>query len=162
MEQKMPEVLARDVMIKKVITINKNESVEKLSELLVKNKISGVPVVDDSGKLVGIATEGDLIVKDADLHFPRYFKLLDSIIYLESLNKFKRNLTKYLGTKVEDIMTAKVRTVNKDTTVNEVANIMIKYNINRVPVLDKKGDLAGIITRADILKSMVLKFIYLL
>ncbi|OFW62591.1 MAG: hypothetical protein A2Z35_03875 [Actinobacteria bacterium RBG_19FT_COMBO_36_27] len=151
----MPEVLARDVMIKKVITINKNESVEKLSELLVKNKISGVPVVDDSGKLVGIATEGDLIVKDADLHFPRYFKLLDSIIYLESLNKFKRNLTKYLGTKVEDIMTAKVRTVNKDTTVNEVANIMIKYNINRVPVLDKKGDLAGIITRADIVKSMV-------
>ncbi len=151
----MPEILARDVMIKKVITINKNESVEKLSGLLVKNKISGVPVVDDSGKLVGIATEGDLIVKDADLHFPGYFKLLDSIIYLESLNKFKKNLTKYLGIKVEDIMTAKVRTVNKDTTVNEVANIMIKYNINRVPVLDKKGDLAGIITRADIVKSMV-------
>src|SRR4030066_702855 len=155
MEQKMPEVLARDVMIKKVITINKNESVEKLSELLVKNKISGVPVVDDSGKLVGIDTEGDLSVKDADLHFPRYFKLLDSIIYLESLNKFKRNLTKYLGTKVEDIMTAKVRTVNEDTPINEIADIMLDSRVNRLPVMDKKNKLVGIITRADIVKTMV-------
>ncbi len=151
----MPELLAKNIMTKKVITINKNASVEKLSELLLKNKISGVPVVDDDDKLVGVATEGDLIVRDSDLHFPRYFKLLDSIIYLESLNKFKSNLKKYLGTKVEDIMTAKVRTVREDTLVSEVANIMIRNNVNRVPVLNRKGDLAGIITRADIVKSMV-------
>jgi len=151
----MSELLARDVMVKKVITINKNASVAELSELLIKNKISGLPVVDDSGKLVGIATEGDLIVRDADLHFPRYFKLLDSIIYLESLNKFKRNLRKYLGTKVEDVMTSKVKIVKEDTPVNVVANIMIRNNVNRVPVLDNDGDLVGIITRADIVKSMV-------
>lgn len=151
----MPELLARDVMVKKVITINKNASVAELSELLIKNKISGVPVVDDSGKLIGIATEGDLIVRDADLHFPRYFKLLDSIIYLESLNKFKRNLRKYLGTKVEDVMTSKVKIVKEDTPVNVVANIMVRNNVNRVPVLDNDGNLVGIITRADIVKSMV-------
>ncbi|GAG72776.1 unnamed protein product [marine sediment metagenome] len=151
----MSELLARDVMVKKVITINKNASVAELSELLIKNKISGVPVVDDSGKLVGIATEGDLIVRDADLHFPRYFKLLDSIIYLESLNKFKRNLRKYLGTKVEDVMTSKVKIVKEDTPVNVVANIMIRDNVNRIPVLDNDGNLVGIITRADIVKSMI-------
>ncbi|MBC8390247.1 MAG: CBS domain-containing protein [Actinobacteria bacterium] len=151
----MPELLARDVMVKKVITINKDASVAELSELLIKNKISGVPVVDDSGKLIGIATEGDLIVRDADLHFPRYFKLLDSIIYLESLNKFKRNLRKYLGAKVEDVMTSKVKIVKEDTPVNVVANIMIRNNVNRVPVLDNDGNLVGIITRADIVKSMV-------
>jgi CBS domain-containing protein len=151
----MSELLAKDIMIKKVITIKKDASVDELSELLVKNKISGVPVVDDGGSLVGIATEGDLIVQDADLHFPRYFKLLDSIIYLESLNKFKRNLKKYLGTKVEDVMTSKVKTAGADTPVSEVANIMIRDNINRVPVLNKKGGLVGIITRADIVKSMI-------
>ncbi|OFW52362.1 MAG: hypothetical protein A2163_09250 [Actinobacteria bacterium RBG_13_35_12] len=150
----MQELLAKNIMVKKVITINRNASVGKLSELLLKNKISGVPVVDDNGKMVGIATEGDLIVKDADLHFPRYFKLLDSIIYLESLNKFKRNLTKYLGTKVEDVMTSKVWAVSEDTPVSEVANIMIRKNVNRVPVLDD-GNLVGIITRADVVKSMV-------
>jgi CBS domain-containing protein len=151
----MAELLAKKIMVKKVITIHKDASIEKLSELLLKNKISGVPVVDDNGKLIGIATEGDLIVRDSDLHFPRYFKLLDSIIYLESLNKFKNNLKKYLGTKVEDVMTAKVRTVRVDTPVSEVANIMIRNNVNRVPVLNRRGDLVGIITRADIVKSMV-------
>jgi CBS domain-containing protein len=151
----MAELLAKKIMVKKVITINKDASIEKLSELLLKNKISGVPVVDDDGKLVGIATEGDLIVRDSDLHFPRYFKLLDSIIYLESLNKFKNNLKKYLGTKVEDVMTVKVRTVRLDTPVSEAANIMIRNNVNRVPVLNRKGDLVGIIARADIVKSMV-------
>jgi len=150
----MSEPLAKNIMVKKVITINKNESVEKLSDILIKNKISGVPVLDDNGKLVGVATEGDLIVKDADLHFPGYFKLLDSIIYLESLEKFKINLKKYLGTKVEDIMSTEVKTVKEDTPVSEVANIMVKYSINRVPVLNNKGNMVGIITRADIVKSM--------
>jgi CBS domain-containing protein len=151
----MAKLLAKNIMIKKVITIKKDASIEKLSELLLKNKISGVPVIDDDGKLVGIATEGDLIIRDSDLHFPRYFKLLDSIIYLESLNKFKSNLKKYLGTKVEDVMTAKVRTVRENTPVSEVANIMIRNNVNRVPILNRKGDLVGIITRADIVKSMI-------
>jgi len=145
----------RDIMIKKVITIDEDASVEELSLLLVENKISGVPVVDRRGKLVGIATEGDLIVKDSDLHFPRYFKLLDSIIYLESLNKFKKNLKKYLGTKVADIMTSDVITVNEDTTVSEAADLMIKYNINRLPVMNDRDELVGIVARADIVKSMI-------
>lgn len=149
------ERLVKDIMVKKVITIQKDASVEELSELLVKNRISGVPVIDSDGKLVGIATEGDLIIKDSDLHFPRYFKLLDSIIYLESLNKFKKSLKKFLGTKVEDVMTAEIKTVKEETPVGEAANIMIKYNINRVPVLDSKDELVGIVTRADIVGSMI-------
>lgn len=153
----MEELQAKDIMTKKVITINKNASIGELSELLIKNKISGVPVVDSDGKLVGIATEGDIIVQNADLHFPRYFKLLDSVIYLESLGNFKRNLRKYLATKVEDIMTEKVRVVKKDTPVNKVADMMVENNINRVPVVDERGSLVGIITRADIVKSMVNK-----
>jgi CBS domain-containing protein len=149
------ERLVKDIMVKKVITIQKDASVEELSELLLKNRISGVPVIDSDGKLVGIATEGDLIIKDSDLHFPRYFKLLDSIIYLESLNKFKKSLKKFLGTKVEDVMTAEIKTVKEETPVGEAANIMIKYNINRVPVLDSKDELVGIVTRADIVGSMI-------
>lgn len=149
------EKAVKDIMVKEVIAIQKDASVEELSRLLIENNISGVPVVDSNGKLAGIATEGDLIIKDSDLHFPRYFKLLDSIIYLESLNKFKKNLKKYLGTKVEDVMTAKVRTVKIDTPVSEAANLMIRYNINRLPVMDEQDDMVGIVTRADIVKSMI-------
>ncbi len=150
----MEELKAKEIMRKKVITISKDASIEELSDLLVDKKISGVPVLDENGKMAGIVTEGDLIFRDSDLHFPRYFKLLGSIIYLESLNKFQKNLKKYLGTKVEDVMTTKVKAVKEDTPLNEIANLMIKYNVNRVPVLDEKDDLVGIITRADIVKTM--------
>jgi CBS domain-containing protein len=152
----MAGLTAKDIMSKKVITIGKNASIEKLSELLVNNKISGVPVVDENNKMIGIVSEADIIVQDADLHFPRYFKLLDAIIYLESLNKFKRSLEKHLATKVGDIMTQKVKTVSENTPVNEIANLMLDSRVNRVPVMDKNNNLVGIITRADIVKSMVL------
>ncbi len=149
------EQAVRDIMVKEVIAIQKDASVEELSSLLIENGISGVPVVDNKGTLVGMVTEGDLIIKDSDLHFPKYFKLLDSIIYLESLNKFKKNLKKYLGTKVEDLMTSDVKTIKEDKSVSEAANLMIKYNINRLPVMDGQDNMVGIVTRADIVRSMI-------
>lgn len=153
----MKELLAKDIMVKKVITISKDASVGELSELLVNNKISGVPVVDSSDKILGIVTEADIIIKDADLHFPRYFKLLDGIIYLESFRKFKNNLKKYLGSRVEDIMTDRVKTVEENTPVSDIASMMINNNVNRTPVVDKDKKVVGIITRRDIVKSMIMK-----
>ena len=153
----MAELKAKDIMTKKVITINKDASIEELSELLLENKISGVPVMDDDNNLVGVVTEADIIVQDSTLHFPAYFKLFDGIIYLESLNKFKRNLKKHLATRIEDIMTRKMKTITPETPVSEIADIMLKQKINRLPVLNKKNKLFGIVTRADIVKSTVKK-----
>ena len=153
----MADLTAKEIMNKKVITIKKDASIKELSELLVNNKISGVPVLDENGSLAGIVSEGDIIVQNSDLHFPRYFKLLDAIIYLESLNKFKRSLKKHLATKVEDIMTVKVKTASEDTPINEIADIMLDSRVNRLPVMDKNNKLVGIITRADIVKSMVIR-----
>jgi len=112
--------------------------------------------VDDGGHIAGIVTEADIIVKDTELHFPRYFKLLDGIIYLESLNKFKLNLKKHLAIKVEDIMTVKVKTIKPDTPVKEIADLMLSMKINRLPVVDDDNKVVGIVTRADIVKSMML------
>jgi CBS domain-containing protein len=142
-------------MTKKIITINQDASIEELSGLLLDNNISGVPVVDNDGKMIGIATEGDIIVKDTDLHFPRYFKLLDSIIYLESLTKFKNSLKKHLAIKVSEIMTSDVISCSPETPVDDIANTMVENKINRIPVLSADGKPAGIITRADIIRSMV-------
>lgn len=151
----MADLTAKEIMNKKVITIKKDASIKELSELLVNNKISGAPVLDENGSLAGIVSEADIIVQNSDLHFPRYFKLLDAIIYLESLNKFKRSLQKHLATKVEDIMTVKVKTAGEDTPINEIADIMLDSRVNRLPVMDKNNKLVGIITRADIVKSIV-------
>lgn len=151
----MADLLAKDIMTKKVVTINQGASIKQLSELLIDNNISGVPVVNDEGKMVGIATEGDVIVKNTDLHFPRYFKLLDSIIYLESLTKFKNSLKKHLAIKVSEIMTTKVVSCFPETLVEDVVNLMVNNKVNRIPVISQEGEPIGIITRADIVKSMV-------
>jgi CBS domain-containing protein len=153
----MTDLLAQDIMTKKVITINQDASIEVLSELLLDNKISGVPVVDNDGKIVGIATEGDIIVKDANLHFPRYFKLLDSIIYLESLTEFKNSLKKHFAIKVSEIMTSEVVSCTAQTPVDDIANMMVENKINRIPVLSAEKKPEGIITRADIVRSMITK-----
>jgi CBS domain-containing protein len=153
----MDDLFAKDIMTKKVITINQDASIEELSDLLLDNNISGVPVIDNDGKIVGIATEGDIIVRDTNLHFPRYFKLLDSIIYLESLTKFKNSLKKHLATKVSEIMTSDIVFCIAETPVNDVANMMVENKINRIPVLSGDKKLEGIITRADIVKSMIIK-----
>lgn len=149
----MSELAARDIMSVNVVTINENASIEELSALLIEKKISGVPVVNDDGIMVGIATEGDIIVKDTDLHFPRYFKLLDGIIYLESLTKFKNNLRKHLAIKVGEIMTRKVVSASKDTPVPDIAEMMVNNRVNRIPIVDEEDRPVGIVTRADIVKS---------
>ena len=153
----MAELLAKDIMTKNVITINQDASIEELSGLLLNNKISGVPVVDNDRKIVGIATEGDIIIRDTEMHFPRYFKLLDSIIYLESLTKFKDSYRKHLAVKVSEIMTPDIVSCTPETPVEEVAAMMVEKKINRVPVLSAGNMVEGIITRADIVKSMIIK-----
>lgn len=153
----MAELTARDIMTENVITVKKDSSIEDLSEVLLKNKISGVPVTDSDGKIAGIVTEADIIVQDTDLHFPRYFKLLDAIIYLDSLNRFRDSLKKHLATKVEDIMVKKVRTISPDTTVSDIAELMLELKVNRLPVVDEDDNILGIVTRADIVRSMIPK-----
>lgn len=150
----MAELTARDIMVTDVISVGLDTSIEELSDILLKNRISGTPVVDEDDRLIGIVSEADIIVKDSDLHFPRIFKLLGGIIYLESLNKFKKNLVKHMATKVKDIMTKKVKTAGPDTPVNKIADMMLEDNINRVPVIDEDNKVLGIITRADLVRTI--------
>jgi len=149
----MAELQAKDIMTKKVITINKDATVGKLSELLIKNKICGVPVVDKNDKIVGIVTEADIIVKESNLPFPLSF----SFAFIKNYESYTKSTKEYLETRVEDIMTKKVKIIKEDTPVSKVANIMINNNINRLPVMDKNDKLTGIVTRADIIKSMIKK-----
>jgi CBS domain-containing protein len=149
-------MLAKDIMTRDVITVRPEEDVEKVAQILLDNKISGVPVVDENYHLVGIITEKDLMIKATELKVPFYITLFDSIIFLENPIRFKNNLIKYTASQVKDAMTKKVHWVEEDTPVAEVAELMQKENINRVPVLRHKR-VMGIVTRNDLLKTLVKK-----
>ncbi len=149
----MAELLAKDIMTKKVITISKDATLAELAKLLIKNKISGVPIVDKREELVGIVTEADLIVKESNLPFPLSF----SFAFLESYESYTKSTKEYLETRVEEVMSTNVKTAREDMPISKVVNIMINNNINRLPILNNDGKLTGIITRADIIKSIIKK-----
>jgi len=147
-------MLAKDIMTKEVISVRPDEKVEKAARILIENKISGIPVVDDNHHVVGIITEKDLMIKASELKVPFYLTLFDSIIFLENPIRFNNNIKKYTASHVKEAMTAKVFSVEEDASVSEVVDTMQRHEINRVPVL-RHGKLIGIITRNDILKSLV-------
>jgi CBS domain-containing protein len=147
-------MLAKDIMTKDVITVGPNEKVEKAAKILLENKISGIPVVDEDNHVLGVITEKDLMIKASELKVPFYLTLFDSIIFLENPIRFNNDIKKYTASDVKEAMTDKVYTVEEDTPVTEVVAIMQKRRVNRVPVL-RHGKLIGIISRNDILKAMV-------
>jgi len=147
----MSELLARDIMTKKVVTIGKDATVAKLAKLLIRHKISGVPIVDEKKELIGIVSEADIIIKMSTLPFPISF----SFAFLDSYESYTKSTKEYMETRVEEIMSRHVKTAREDMLLSKVVNIMINNNINRIPVVDNNNKLSGIITRADIIKSMI-------
>ncbi len=143
---------AKDIMTTDVITVEPETSVEEAAKIMSKHQVSGLPVLKD-GKLVGIVSEKDLIVKDKKLHFPEYINLIGGIIYIESYRKFKEEFKKYIAIKVGELMTTKLEIIEPDTPIAEIATLMSREEINRLPVVED-GKLVGIVSRGDLVRNM--------
>lgn len=143
-----------DVMTTAVKTVKKETSIRELAELFASQRISTVPVVNDSGRLVGVVTETDLIEQDRNLHIPTVISLFDWVIYLESEKKFEQELKKVTGQTVGDIYSPECTTVGPAAPVSEVADIMSREKIHAIPVVDG-GRLVGIVARIDLIRSMI-------
>lgn len=148
-------MLVKDIMTTNVITVNKNATIEEIVKILIHNNISGVPVVDDNGKLVGIVTEKDLIYKDIEPKFPACVEFLGGMFFVEGIKNYEEKLKKFLANKAEDIMTSEVVTITEDMDVKEVAEIMVEKGVKRLPVL-KDEKVIGIVSRSDVVRSLIL------
>jgi CBS domain-containing protein len=147
------ELNVGDIMQTEVITVGPNTTVRELANILAEHKISGVPVVDEEDRVVGMGSEADIIVQDAELHFPYYVPLHDSVIYLQSFHKFEERLHKMFGSQVKEIMSTEVTAIAPDATVRDAATLMADREINRLPVV-AEGRLVGIVTRHDIVQAI--------
>ncbi len=143
---------AKDFMTKDVITVRPEATVEELARLLMKNKISGVPVVDDRNHLNGIVTENDLISQNKRLHIPTVIRLFDAFIVLGS-NKVENEIKKMTAANVHEICTSKVVSITEETSLEEVATIMSEQKIHLLPVL-KDEVVVGIVGKADVVRAM--------
>lgn len=150
----MADKTVREIMTADPVTVSSAMSVTEAARLMVDAGIGALPVVDGH-KLIGLVTEGDLIIKDIKLEYPTYIHLLDGfIMYPPSTTRFEHELKKAVAATVKEVMTAEPITVQVDASVEDVATLLVDRDVSRVPVLD--GDeLVGIVTKSDVLRSMV-------
>lgn len=144
---------AGDIMRKEVITVRPDTSVEELGRLFIEKDISGAPVVDNEGNLVGIVTENDLIKKERPFHIPTIIRIFDAIIPIESDSRVEEEIRKMAATTVGDICTKDVITVDVGAPLSEIADIMTEKGVHLLPVMDGKK-LVGIIGKKDIIRAI--------
>ena len=150
----MADKTARDIMTPDPLTIEASATVAEAARIMVDRGIGALPVVGGD-RLLGLVTEGDLIVKDIKLEYPTYIHLLDGfIMYPPSTTKFEHELKKAVAATVGDVMTADPITVQADASIEDVATVMVDRDVSRLPVLDG-ALLVGIVTKSDVLRSMV-------
>ena len=142
----------RDIMTAEVTAAHPDTSVNLVARLMADHGISGVPVVEQ-GRVVGIVTELDLIVRNTRLEPPAFFQLLDARIPLETPGHYRERLRHMLGTEARDVMTEKVVTIAPGEDLEVLADLMVKERVNPVPVVED-GRLVGIVSRSDIIAMM--------
>ena len=141
---------ARDIMSTRVVTVAPDVSVEDIAKLLLDAGISAVPVVDAQGHPLGIVSEGDLMSRSENEAEPRRSWWLDLLAGTEDR---ARDYIKRHGHTAADVMTSDIVTVREDTPVGEIAALLEKRRIKRVPVVHD-GKLVGIVSRADLLRGL--------
>jgi len=141
---------AADVMVTNVITVGPDAHVQDVARILLNARISGVPVVSSNGELIGIVSEGDLMRRaeaGTGRRRPWWLVLLTGkeVLAAEFIKEHSR--------KVSDVMSREVITAAPGTPLSEIANLLEKNAIKRVPIIDK-GKLVGIVSRANLLQAL--------
>jgi CBS domain-containing protein len=143
-----------DLMNRDVLTVTAATPLSEAIKILVDRQISGLPVVDDQGKLVGVISESDLMWREKGLDRPPYIMFLDSVIYLQNPAKYDRDLHKVLGQTVGEVMTPHAISIAADATLPMAARIMHDKKIHRLPIVDADDRPIGIITQGDIVRAI--------
>jgi CBS domain-containing protein len=144
---------AADIMNKNVITVTSDTNIEELGRLFIENDISGAPVLDPSGRLVGMVTENDLIKRNKRLHIPTVLRIFDAFIPLERSSSIEKEIKEMSAATVEDICTKDIKSIAEDTPLDEIATIMIDQNMHHLPVL-KDGKVIGIVGKHEVIKGI--------
>ena len=147
-------ITAKDIMTTDVITISPETEIAQAAELLLTNRINGVPVLNDAGELVGILCQSDLIIQQKNIPIPSLFTLLDGFIPLTPSKKLDKEVEKIAATRAGDAMTANPVTVSPDTEIEKIAALMVEKNYHTLPVVE--GDkLVGIVGKEDVLRTLI-------
>jgi len=142
---------AQDVMTRDVITIDPDSTVLQAARLMLQHHVSGLPVVDGNGNLVGVLSEGDFLRRRETKTERRRSRWLE---FLMGPGRIAAEYSHSHGSKVSEVMSTDVQSVEQDTALEDIVELMERKRIKRVPVLCG-GQLVGIVTRSNLMHAMV-------
>lgn len=149
----MAELTARDIMTPDPVTVSPDAGVVDAAKLMADRSVGALPVME-GGKLVGIVTEGDLIMQDVRIEYPTYIQLLDGfIMYPPAHARFESELKKAVAATVADVMTSDPVTIDAGAPIEDVATLLAEQDVSRLPVLED-GAVVGIISKHDIVRAI--------
>lgn len=141
-------VRARDIMTRKVFAVRKTTLLTEVADMMASQGISGVPVLDDGGRITGVISGKDFLDNMATKDKNNFMAVVAECLKGQGCIQMPLR-----GKKAEDIMRSPAITVGEEATVMEIAAIFSSKKINRVPVTDEDGAMVGIVSRADIVRA---------
>jgi CBS-domain-containing membrane protein len=141
---------ASDVMTRRIVSIENTASIREAIRLMLDNSISGLPVVDAGGKVIGVLTEGDLLRRSEIATEKHRWRWLELVL---GPGRMASEYVRTHGRVVDELMTREVLTVAVDTRLEEIVALMERHRIKRLPVIDN-NTLVGIVSRADLLAAL--------
>jgi CBS domain-containing protein len=145
----------REIMDAEPATVRPETPVEEVVRALRDHELTGLPVINEGGRCIGIITEQDLVMAgdEEDLHLPHYIELFGGIVFLESMARFEERLRRATASTAKDMMTPDPVTIDPDATAQEAGRTMTHHKHNRLPVVEH-GRLVGMVTRVDVLDAL--------
>ena len=143
-----------EVMSAPVLTVTAETPLQDAVSLLNDHHVSGLPVVDGEGVLIGDLTEQDLMVRESGVDVGPYVMLLDSVIYLRNPLNWDRQVHQVLGNSVNDLMRKDVHSCQGDLPLPRAASLLHERGTQRLFVLDAEKRPIGVVTRGDVVRAL--------
>jgi len=144
-------VKVKDIMTRDLSSVCEEDTIKDLIYLLEKSELPGVPVVDQEGRVVGFISERDVIASA----LPDYFEMLRTAFYIPDINQLSKELEEIASDPISKHMVEDVVSVSEEEEDLHVADLIIRNDLNRVPVVDDQGMLSGIVRRIDLLGALL-------
>src|SRR3989344_6473945 len=150
----MKKLLIKNFMTKKVVSVNPDETLTTAAKILLKNNFDGLPVIDKSGKLLGLITEYNLVSKESAIHLPTFQIILQQLpVFKKDKSRFQKEIQKVSSLRVKNVMNTNPVTLNEKADYREAVKTFKRHHgINPIPIVNAEKKLVGIISRSDMLK----------
>ena len=143
----------KEIMTRDVLTAAPDMEIAEAANLLMSNKINGLPVVDGEGRLTGILCRSDIIAQQKKLPLPSLFTFLDGYITFSSMKGIEKEARKIAALTVADAMTRNPISVGPDSTIETVAALMVDRSFHTLPVVED-GAVVGVVGQSDVLGTI--------